>query len=134
MFSPLLNEFKKFVKSVQGRNQYSILLILTDGTIHDMPETRNIIYKLSKKPCSIIIVGVGMADFTQMEVLDGDGGSLTDCRGRRCVRDIVQFVQFNEAMQKGDLASQVLREVPSQLISYMEMNNINTVPVKQQVR
>ena len=78
-----------------------------------MPKTRDIIYKLSMLPCSVIIVGVGNADFSAMEELDGDGGSLTNNRGQVCPRDIVQFVRFNEAMQRGDLASQVLKEVPN---------------------
>lgn len=38
---------------------YHILLILTDGEIHDMEETKNIIIKASSLPLSIIIVGVG---------------------------------------------------------------------------
>ena len=55
---------------------YPILLLLTDGAIHDMPETIEIVYALSHMPCSIIIVGVGNADFSSMEALDGDGGRL----------------------------------------------------------
>lgn len=89
------------------------MLILTDGAIHDMPVSRNQIYKLSQLPCSVIIVGVGNADFSAMEELDGDGGSLTNCMGQVCPRDIVQFVRFGEAMQRGDLAGQVLKEVPN---------------------
>lgn len=47
-----------------------------------------------------------------MEELDGDGGLLRDNRGRAVERDLVQFVTFKDAMQRGDLAEQVLREVP----------------------
>ena len=39
---------------------------------------------------SIIIVGVGNADFRNMQVLDGDGETLTDGRGQKAERDIVQ--------------------------------------------
>jgi hypothetical protein len=46
---------------------------LTDGAIHDMQQTIDIICDLSELPCSIIIVGVGRADFSSMEELDGDG-------------------------------------------------------------
>ncbi len=60
---------------------YPILLLLTDGAIHDMPETIGLVYALSSMPCSIIIVGVGDADFSSMEMLDGDGGSLTHSLG-----------------------------------------------------
>lgn len=61
-----------------------------------------------------------------MEELDGDGGLLRDNMGRSVSRDLVQFVVFNEAMQKGDLAEQVLREVPDQTCKFMEA--INFVP------
>ena len=79
-FGPLLSEFRKFVNSVVGSNMYPILLILTDGAIHDMPDTIDEVIALAKLPCSIIIVGVGNADFSAMEELDGDGGRLSNGR------------------------------------------------------
>jgi hypothetical protein len=45
---------------------------------------------------SIIIVGVGNADFTDMKILDGDDGALRSPRGEPALRDIVQFVPFRE--------------------------------------
>ena len=83
------------LKMQQGQLSYHCLLLLTDGTIHDMPKTKDLIYELAEYPCSIIIVGVGNADFSAMEELDGDGGRLRDGHGRPCERDIVQFVRFN---------------------------------------
>ena len=53
----------------------------------------------------MIIIGVGDADFSAMEVLDGDGDILRDMKGKACERDIVQFVEFKEAMKRGDLAA-----------------------------
>ena len=41
-----------------------------------MPQTIDLIYNLSELPCSIIIVGVGDADFESMETLDGDDEAL----------------------------------------------------------
>ena len=49
---------------------------MTDGAIHDMRQTKDMIFELSKLPCSVIIVGVGNADFSMMDELDGDGGRL----------------------------------------------------------
>lgn len=119
-FAPLLEQFKQYVAQFANQHVYQILLLLTDGTIHDMPKTKEIMVDLSVMPCSVIIVGVGNADFAAMEELDGDGGVLRDNRGRPVARDLVQFVVFNEAMQKGDLAEQVLREVPGQTCKFME--------------
>ena len=80
------------------------MLLLTDGTIHDMPKTKDLIVKLSELPCSIIIIGVGDAEFDAMEELDGDDGVLRNTNGIAVSRDIVQFVEFKQAMLKGDLA------------------------------
>ena len=76
--------------------QYFVLLIITDGVITDLNETRQAIVNAAKLPMSIIIVGVGGADFGAMEFLDGDGGSLRSPTGEEAVRDIVQFVPFRQ--------------------------------------
>lgn len=53
-------------------------------------------------PLSIIIVGVGNADFTNMNILDGDNG-LFDSKGRKANRDFVQFVPFNQVSGNSDM-------------------------------
>ena len=63
--------------------------MLTDGTIHDMTDVRARIVELSDYPVSIIIVGIGEADFEAMEELDGDEDELRDDYGKPCARDIV---------------------------------------------
>ena len=83
-FGPLLREFEKYVKQFNGMPVYQILLLLTDGQIMDMPATKSALVDLSGLPCSIIIVGVGNADFSSMDELDGDDGPLKDELGRRC--------------------------------------------------
>ncbi|NWH28614.1 CPNE7 protein, partial [Grus americana] len=54
------------------------------------------IVRASSLPMSIIIVGVGNADFTDMQILDGDDGILRSPKGEPVLRDIVQFVPFRE--------------------------------------
>ena len=68
---------------------YHILLILTDGEIHDMPKTKDLIVECSNYPLSIIIVGIGNADFSNMRELDGDEVVLRNSRGDQAKRDIV---------------------------------------------
>jgi copine 5/8/9 len=69
---------------------YHVLLLLTDGVIHDMEETKQFIIDCAFLACSIIIIGVGNADFSAMVELDGDGDDvLTDSTGRKTPRDIV---------------------------------------------
>lgn len=76
--------------------QYYVLLIITDGVITDMDLTRTAIVEASRLPMSIIIVGVGGADFSAMEFLDSDDKLLTSPRGDVASRDIVQFVPFRD--------------------------------------
>lgn len=59
-----------------------------------MADTREAIVHASHLPMSVIIVGVGSADFTDMEMLDGDDGILRSPKGEPVLRDIVQFVPF----------------------------------------
>ncbi|TKS70809.1 Copine-1 [Collichthys lucidus] len=106
--------------------QYFVLLILTDGEITDFDQTRDAIVRASRLPLSIIIVGVGPADFKAMELLDGDDGVLRSTVGEAVARDIVQFVpyrQFKDAPQTA-LAQSVLAEVPNQLVSYFKMRGL----------
>lgn len=88
------------LKSLTGAfnvfQQYFILLIITDGEITDLDQTRQAIVNASKLPMSIIIVGVGEADFKAMEFLDGDNGVLKSLTGEPAARDIVQFVPFRQ--------------------------------------
>ena len=93
----------------------------------DMSDTCAVLVELSKLPCSVITVGVGDDDFDAMEVLDGDREKIPGCQ-----RDIVQFVEFVKAIEKGDLAEQVLAEVPRQFMSYVEQNKIGVQYTKQQ--
>lgn len=58
-----------------------VLLILTDGEITDMDNTRNAIIRACNLPISILIVGVGSCEFEKMNLLDGDDGALTASDG-----------------------------------------------------
>jgi len=68
---------------------YQILLILTDGEVHDIKQTKDLIVELSKYPLSIIIVGIGNEEFADMIELDGDDKFLRNSKGEARERDIV---------------------------------------------
>uniref|UniRef100_A0A8C9VQX8 Copine 7 n=2 Tax=Scleropages formosus TaxID=113540 RepID=A0A8C9VQX8_SCLFO len=107
-------------------SRYHILLILTDGVITDMADTREAIVRASYQPLSIIIVGVGNADFTDMQILDGDDGVLRSPKGEPVLRDIVQFVPFRDfkTASPAALAKCVLAEVPKQVVEYYSHKGI----------
>uniref|UniRef100_A0A8D0A1K9 Copine IVb n=1 Tax=Sander lucioperca TaxID=283035 RepID=A0A8D0A1K9_SANLU len=108
------------------RDEYFILLILTDGVITDMADTREAIVHASHLPMSVIIVGVGNADFTDMQILDGDDGILRSPKGEPVLRDIVQFVPFKDFKHASPaaLAKSVLAEVPNQVVDYYNAKGI----------
>ena len=114
------------LKNRRKENHYYILLILTDGVVNDMQETKDLIVEASSLPLSIIIVGIGNEDFTFMEKLDGDEISLTNIRGEKRKRDIVQFIKFNNFKNSNcinygtDLAEEVLKEIPRQIEEYYD--------------
>ncbi|XP_041670576.1 copine-3-like isoform X1 [Cheilinus undulatus] len=139
-FSPIINHVACFGRQAIQQNtasQYYVLLIITDGVITDMDETRNAIVNASQLPMSIIIVGVGGADFSAMEFLDGDDGILRSATGQAAMRDIVQFVPFRQ-FQNGPqeiLAQSVLAEVPGQVTGFFNTMrlgppNSNTPPLE----
>ena len=95
-------------------------MILTDGQIHDMEDTKDAICEAAKLPMSIIIVGIGNTfEFDSMRVLDGDVDSITNKQGIKATRDIVQFVCYDDFKNDSNaLAAQVLAEIPKQVESY----------------
>ncbi|CAG8805659.1 8090_t:CDS:2, partial [Dentiscutata erythropus] len=92
-FSPIINHTASKIKSeLDAGNDmvYYILLIITD-----MESTIRAIINASSLPLSIVIVGVGNADFTKMHILDADDVPLT---------------------------VSVLEEIPDQFLGYMKRN------------
>ncbi|XP_044276818.1 copine-6 [Varanus komodoensis] len=110
--------------------KYRVLLVLTDGVVSDMPEACDAVVRASRLPLSIIIVGIGNADFSDMRELNGDRGMLESEEGR-AVRDIVQFVPVREFKKAppNALAKCVLAEVPKQVVEYYGSKGI--APVTQ---
>ena len=125
-FGPTIEVVSKFVAEHMHEKLYHILLILTDGDIHDMQATKDLIVAASRMPLSIIIVGIGNDKFNAMIELDGDEVILKDQFGVHTKRDIVQFVRYNDFKHAGEhvLSQEVLQEVPEQIISYICQNKI----------
>ena len=92
-----------------GRFQYNVLLIITDGTMSDMDETRRKMDVYRALPLSIIFVGVGRADMRRLAILCEE------------FRDQSVFVDFREKQSNpAELANAALNSLPRQILRYME--------------
>ena len=102
------------------------MLIITDGIISDLQKTIDAIVYGSRLPMSIIIVGVGNADFSRMDVLDADDDPLYSERfHRHMAADVVQFVPFSRYRNNPmALAKETLQEVPGQMLEYFRKHRI----------
>ena len=122
-FAPMINKAIEITKStLHDKDVYYVLMILTDGLINDMKPTIDLLVEASSLALSIIIIGVGDGNFTNMEILDADINPLMNSKGKRAQRDLVQFVEFKKFENDGNkLAKEVLEEIPGQVESYFDM-------------
>ena len=125
LFAPIIkkvmDDIKKNLIECPEENHYEILMILTDGLINDMQETTKLLVECAELPLSVIIIGIGDADFSMMVTLDGDEIPLTDNDGNVTKRDLVQFVEYEKFKKSGnnnELSEEVLREIPRQIEEY----------------
>lgn len=91
---------------------YTILLILTAGNLEHVEETKQLLIEASEDPLSIVIVGIGDADFSGMQFLDEHDPKTEEGR------DITKFVRFSDYKSFNALTEAVLDEIPDQLVSY----------------
>jgi len=107
----------------EGKQMYTTLLILSDGAVSDVRATVEALGACSDAPLSIVIVGIGSADFSAMQFLDDSA---------RDKPDICQFVEFNRHKHDfNSLTAATLHELPDQLVAYFQRNGIDPNPPVQ---
>lgn len=121
-FAPMLKAWNDMVTLETQRNpkKYYVFLLLTDGINHDIDDTVEQVVISSRLPISIIIVGVGQANFSNMVFLDSDEQPLF-CKKTQTFskRDNVQFVEYNAFKDHPELlAKETLMELPRQMIDH----------------
>ncbi|KAM0008681.1 putative copine, protein BONZAI, von Willebrand factor A-like domain superfamily [Helianthus debilis subsp. tardiflorus] len=69
VFGQVINHAAKIAAQSLSTNptKYFVLLIMMDGVLTDLQETKDALVRASDLPLSILIVGVGDADFKQMK-------------------------------------------------------------------
>jgi len=103
------------------RLAYTILLILTDGSVENVNEMMNCLGAASSAPLSIIIIGIGKADFGAMKFLDEF--TVQDSR------DICQFIEFETYRRNNSAFTRAtLEEIPEQIVGFFLSENIPPSP------
>ena len=127
-FGPIIKAVINLIKNEYNNLKYHILLILTDGKIDDIDDTIDQLVEASFLPLSVIIVGIGKGDFSNMVLLDADENPLIDSKGVKAVRDLVQFVPFLKYESNSQkLANELLAEIPRQILEYYEFKNLDPI-------
>lgn len=109
------------IRASKKRQCYTILCIFTAGDIADLQESVDLICTAAEDaPLSLVIIGVGNRDFSEVEKLTGnENDRIRDSRGIPSTRQIVTFVSFK---QFGGNASEViaesLKDIPEQFVQY----------------
>jgi hypothetical protein len=103
-----------------GNQAYSLLLIFTNGRVHSVEKTVAALDEVHGEPLSIVIIGVGPADF------DNDMQFLDDRRQSKHKRDNVKFVDMKAHKRDEDgLTEATLKEIPKQLVDYFVSKGIH---------
>mmetsp|Transcript_30324 Transcript_30324/g.61926 ORF Transcript_30324/g.61926 Transcript_30324/m.61926 type:complete len:743 (+) Transcript_30324:153-2381(+) len=95
----------------QSSKKYCILLVLTDGMVSDLASTKNLVRAFRGLPLSVVVVGIGRADFTEMQQWS-DVADIQE-RGR------FTFVEFRELQfDSKALSRKALEKVPHEVVGY----------------
>lgn len=124
-FAPAI---RQAVQIVQASGEYHILVIIADGEVIQVQETRQAIIEASYHPLSIVCVGVGDGPFDLMHTFD-------DNLPERQF-DNFQFVNFNHTMSGGshnpeaEFARCALQEIPEQFKTIRRLGLLDTTTAR----
>lgn len=108
--------------------QYCVLLVLTDGIVNDLQSTQELVqsYRQLKLPLSVIMVGIGRADFSEFHKWNNEP---SDIRGR------FKFVEFREHQFDPDtLSRKALINVPHEIVDYFLGRNILPISYPSEIK
>mmetsp|Transcript_5051 Transcript_5051/g.8670 ORF Transcript_5051/g.8670 Transcript_5051/m.8670 type:complete len:593 (-) Transcript_5051:755-2533(-) len=100
----------KIHKDPSKQLKYTVLLILTDGVVNDLDSTKKFISNCRHLPLSFVVVGIGRADFTEMNEWNEQQ---PDLRGR------FTFVEFRDLQfDPAALSKKALERLPEDVVDY----------------
>lgn len=121
-FSEVLKVGAGWAEFYRTLSKYLLIIIVTDGAMEDTQDTIDVLVSMGRLPVSLLIVGVGDADFSLMEKLDGDKQPLvSSVTSEKLERDFVQFVRYRDYHELGEQAflTACVDELPDQLSKFL---------------
>eukprot|EP00980_Cylindrotheca_fusiformis_P018371 scaffold6032_cov100-Cylindrotheca_fusiformis.AAC.2 len=120
------------IKACKTRQCYTLLTVFTAGDFVDLQESVDLLCRAAEDaPLSLLIIGVGNRDFSDIEKLCGQDFKtrLRDSRGIPIAREIVSFVSFKQFGGDADgVVTEVLKGIPEQFVTYFVTNGIKPRP------
>ncbi|CAC5359502.1 unnamed protein product [Mytilus coruscus] len=119
----------------QNKQVYTVLLIITDGVINDLDRTIRRVVSVSHLPLSIIIIGVGPADFSLMGQFNSDREVKlkNDKTKEEALRRNTYFAAFKKdhTNTSTNISANIVKARESfaalsvQILEYMKINSIH---------
>jgi len=120
-----------------NKHKYTLLLIITDGSVDDLKETREALRLAATLPLGVVIVGVGDADFTNVKQLAASCNTspiVNMPNSNHCSnivnnnsttsesKQFVKFVAYREfkGRSRQQFTTEALRHLPEQIMSYLQ--------------
>jgi len=102
-------------KNNASRQTFTVLLILSNGSPSDMSKTIIALNQARFTPMSVVVVGVGGANFKELE--------------NSLLGDIATFVNYRKHSDDNSSLSRIaLSRIPAQLVQYFTKKNIEPLP------
>lgn len=96
------------------KGTYRVIVVFCDGAVHELGHTKQALRALSTKNVSVVIVGIGAANFGDMKDLDDQ----TDAG----YRDLTDFVAQREHLTPESMRAALLVELPVHVEEFMKQN------------
>ncbi|OMJ88357.1 hypothetical protein SteCoe_9773 [Stentor coeruleus] len=109
---------------------YYLLVIMVDGEVQDVNQTKIELVESSFSPMSVVIVGVGLESFSSMQ--EFTSFPIVDENGRKSCRNNVIFYTYKSfGGNAGILTSSILSKIPQHLLEYMEMISCEPIVLEE---
>ncbi|ETN85652.1 Copine, partial [Necator americanus] len=128
-FAPVVNSaIRLSLRSGFRGLHYHVLAIFTRGTPTDIKELSAAMMGASDAPISIVVIGIGNGDFSQLLKLAA--------KRKEGTRSCLQFINITDIIESGNspaenrsrIAQKALRAIPEQMTDFMHAANIAAKP------